>query len=54
MQQLHLDLTKIKLKGPTQEQIITCNQWAAIAFDKFHLESTAEIEFNIKRTNYLL
>ena len=47
MQQLHLDLTKNKLKGPTQEQIITCNQWAAIAFDKFHLESTAEIEFNI-------
>ena len=54
MQQLHLDLTKIKLKGPTQEQIITCNQWAAIAFDKFHSESTAEIEFNIKRTNHLL
>lgn len=47
MERLHLDLTTKKLKGPTQEQIITCNQWAATAFDIFHPESNAEIEFNI-------
>lgn len=50
MEHFHLDLTKIKLKGPTQEQIITCNQWAATAFDKFHSDSNAEIEFNIDGT----
>lgn len=47
MERLHLDLTKNKLKGPTQEQIITCNQWAATAFDKFHSDSNTVIEFNI-------
>lgn len=47
MERLHLDLTKIKLKGPTQEQIVTCNQWAATAFDKYHTDSNAEIEFSI-------
>lgn len=50
MERLHLDLTKNKLKGPTQEQIITCNQWAATAFDKFHSDSNAEIEFSIDGT----
>lgn len=50
MERFHLDLTKIKLKGPTQEQIVTCNQWAATALDKFHSESNTEIEFNIDGT----
>ena len=39
MERLHLDLTKHKLKGPTQEQIVTCNQWAATALDRFHSNS---------------
>lgn len=47
MNGFHLDLTKTKLKGPTQEQIVTCNQWAATALDKFHSQSKAEIEFII-------
>lgn len=47
MERLHLDLTKNKLKGPTQEQIVTCNQWAATAFDIFHPNSNTEIEFSI-------
>jgi len=47
MDKFHLDLTKIKLKGPTQEQIVTYNQWAATAFDKFHQDSNALVEFNI-------
>lgn len=46
----HLDLTKTRLIGPTQEQIISCNQWAASAFDKFHSDSTAKIEFLIDGT----
>lgn len=45
MKQLHLQLTENILKGPTKEQIITCNQWAATAFDKFHSDSKAKIEF---------
>jgi hypothetical protein len=51
MERLHLDLTKTKLKGPTQGQIVTCNQWAATAFDKFHTDSNAEIEFIIDGKN---
>lgn len=47
MQKYHLDITKTKLRGPTQEQIVTCNQWAATAFDIFHSDSKAEIEFSI-------
>lgn len=48
MEEYHLDLTKTKLSGPTQEQITVHNQWAAVAFDKFHQGSTAIIEFNIE------
>lgn len=47
MQKYHLDTTKTKLRGPTQEQIVTCNQWAATAFDKFQSGSKAEIDFSI-------
>jgi len=47
MEKYHLDTTKVKLKGPTQEQIITYNQWAATALDKYHSNSIAEIEFSI-------
>ena len=47
MEQYHLDATKAKLSGPTQEQIISCNQWAATAFDRFHAGSKAEIGFDI-------
>lgn len=47
MDQYHLDITRTKLKGPTDAQIITCNQWAATGLDKFHINSEAEIEFDI-------
>jgi hypothetical protein len=47
LKQFHLDLTKTKLKGPTEAQIIAHNQWAATALDKFHGKSEAEIEFVI-------
>ena len=51
MQKYHLDTTKTKLRGPTQEQIVTCNQWAATAFDKFQSGSKAEIDFSIDGTD---
>ena len=47
MEEHHLNLIKAKLSGPTQEQIISCNQWAATAFDRYHRESKAVIEFNV-------
>ncbi len=50
MEEYHIDLTKEKLNGPTMEQIITHNQWAATAFDKFHSDSKAVIEFSIDGT----
>lgn len=50
MENYHLDLTKGKLNGPTSEQIGTCNQWAATAFDRYHTNSKAVIEFNIDGT----
>jgi len=42
-----INQTVEKLKGPTREQIIVHNQWAAVAFDKFHQDSNAVIEFTI-------
>jgi hypothetical protein len=32
------------LKGPTKEQMIVGNQWAAVALDKFHNNSKAKIK----------
>ncbi len=37
----------MKLAGPTSAQIDTCNQWAATALDKFHIDSTADFLFEI-------
>lgn len=51
MNQYHLDGTRTKLKGPTDAQIVTCNQWAATALDKFHLNSEAEIILDIDGTS---
>lgn len=50
MKRYHLDTTITKLSGPTKEQIIVQNQWAASALDKFHKASTATVEFNIDGT----
>src|SRR5690349_16502210 len=43
----HLSQTLSTLAGPTKEQIISLNQWAAVALDKFHAESKAIFEFSI-------
>jgi len=44
MKKHNLSETVDELKGPTKEQIIVGNQWAAVALDKFHLDSTAKIK----------
>src|SRR5258706_3431594 len=48
MNSYHLDITKEKLKGPTIDQIVVHNQWAATALDKYHQGSKAIIEFEIE------
>jgi len=45
MKTYHLNDTLTTLKGPTQAQIIVNNQWAAVALNKFHLDSN--VKFNI-------
>lgn len=40
----NLNDTVKHLKGPSKEQIIVGNQWAAVAFNKFHQNSTANIK----------
>lgn len=51
MQELHLSLTKERLKGPSPEQIIFNNQWAAVALDRYHTESTASLNLEIDGIN---
>lgn len=47
LQKYHLDQTLDSLQGPSPEQIKVCNQWAAVALDKFHQDCTAKISFLI-------
>jgi hypothetical protein len=47
MKKYHLNSTKDYLKGPTQEQITSYNQWAATALDLFHKDSKSTIELCI-------
>lgn len=52
----HLDDTTKNLQGPSKEQIIVFNQWAAVALNKFHSNSKIGFEFNIngKITKHIL
>jgi hypothetical protein len=47
MEKYSLNQTIDHLSGPPKEQIIVQNYWAATAFDTFHKNSMAEIEFLI-------
>lgn len=47
MEELNLNQTIQSLKGPTTEQIVVHNQWAATGFDRYHSNSSAEMEFLI-------
>ena len=47
MKKHHLNDTLNILKGPTTAQLTVNNQWAAVAFDKFHSNSKASIDFVI-------
>ena len=43
----HLDEIVDNLGGPSKEQIIVFNQWAAVALNKFHSNSKTLFTFNI-------
>lgn len=45
MDEFNLNQTIKFLSGPTKEHIIVNNYWAATAFDRYHKNSKAEIEF---------
>jgi len=45
MEEYNLGQTIDHLSGPPKNQIIVQNYWAATAFDKYHANSKAEIEF---------
>lgn len=45
MEEYNLSQTIDHLSGPPKNQIIVQNYWAATAFDKYHSNSKAEIEF---------
>jgi hypothetical protein len=47
MEEYNLQQTVNKLSGPTKEQMIVHNNWAATAFDRYHNDSRVEIEFII-------
>jgi len=47
MNEYHLNQTLSNLRGPTKEQIIVNNQWAAVAFNKFHQNSKTKISISI-------
>jgi len=44
MKSHNLQETILNLKGPSKEQIIVGNQWAAVALNKFHSNSKATIK----------
>ncbi|MBD98253.1 MAG: hypothetical protein CMO34_00270 [Verrucomicrobia bacterium] len=47
MEEFSLKAVETKLKGPSIEQIVFHNQWAAVAFDIYHYNSKTEIEIEI-------
>ncbi len=49
MKEYNLGETVQKLKGPSKEQIIVGNQWAAVALNKFHNNSKAKIKIVIEK-----
>lgn len=56
IKEYHLQTTVSSLEGPSKEQIIVFNQWAATALDKYHKESKASFVFRIdgKEHNIIL
>jgi len=52
MNEYHLNQTINNLEGPSREQIVVGNQWAAVALDKFHKDSEAKIALTIDNQEY--
>ena len=48
MEEYNLKQTIDNLRGPSKEQIMVHNQWASVAFDRYHKDSKVEIEFIIE------
>lgn len=44
---IHLNETVVRLQGPTREQILVGNQWAAVALGRFHTGGTVIFEFEL-------
>lgn len=49
---IDLEHTVKKLKGPSQEQIITCNQWAIVALERYHSNEMVAFEFEVDGVRY--
>src|ERR1700704_1553721 len=52
LQSYHLDDTLDSLNGPTKNQIIVWNQWAATALNLYHKNSQSNIEFILDGIDY--
>lgn len=49
----HLNQTVSSLSGASKEQIIVFNQWAAVALNKYHANSSTEMLFNVNKEKFL-
>jgi hypothetical protein len=47
MMPIHLNATVERLQGPTPEQILVGNQWAAVALGRYHTGGSAIFEFEL-------
>lgn len=50
----HLDNTINTLEGPSKEQIIVFNQWAAVGLDKYHNGSNVKMNLSLDGVNYAI
>jgi hypothetical protein len=48
MEEFNLNQIIGKLKGPSREHLIVHNQWAAVGLDRYHRNSSAEMNFSIE------
>lgn len=55
-EEYHLNQILDNLSGPSKEQIIVFNQWAAVALNKFHENSKTLFSFNLNgnKSEYIL
>lgn len=49
---INLEQTVKRLKGPSHEQIMTCNQWAIVALERYHSNGMVPFEFEVDGVRY--